>query len=581
MKDYATKLTLYDFISMLMPGSIIVAVLMLLCTEGKLIIPSKGLFWVFFFIASYLAGIVNHIVTSSLFQLFNFQNCPVILNKSYQNAIAQSYFPTESSDENPSGGKQCWFKRHICLIAIVIIGCIILCGLSLCKLTSPPIIALTFFGIYIAILIAQLCTNFKCDKAKSSDLKDKYYSCYYYVKKNGYGNDIEVIESQVAFLQSLILPILLMMATLWSSRDLATLFWPSYKCKTCPCLFIIISVFALLAIIAAIFLRQQKIYERVWEDYHYLTKLDKNKPEITIDMNHDSVMKIFSATAGITLLWTSCKKIDGPATPNVDPVMISLSLTVNSPQVRATDNAFEEGDQVGLYVSYDGTLKEEGNYSDNKKYTLRAGHWTADTDLFWKDQTSAADFYCYYPYAAPGNPLAYAFSVSNNQSDLHSYKAADLLWGKRTGATPSSGQVSIKTSHLMSNLLVYLTPGNGFTAEEFAAATKKLTIGNVKTSATVNLSSGGVSAQGQPGMVTPYWDGECFRLLLPPQDVAADADLLAVTVGNSTYTAKKEFSFQQGTRHKLTVTVDKSSCSLDISIEEWKIDGTDHTATVN
>ena len=298
-------------------------------------------------------------------------------------------------------------------------------------------------------------------------------------------------------------------------------------------------------------------------------------------MNHESVMKIFLTTAGITMLWTSCKKIDGPVTPNVDPVVINLSLSVNSPEVKATDNSFEEGDQIGLYVSYDGDLKEQGNYSDNKKFTLRAGHWTADTELYWKDQTSAADFYCYYPYAAPGNPLAYAFSVPNNQSDLHSYKEADLLWGKRTGAAPSSGQVSIKTSHLMSNLLVYLRPGNGFTAEEFAAATRKLTVCNVKTSATVNLSSGGVSAQGQPGTVTPYWDGECFRLLLPPQEVAADADFLAVTVGNSTYTARQEFSFQQGTRHKLTVTVDKSSSTLDISIEDWKIDETDHTATAN
>ena len=298
-------------------------------------------------------------------------------------------------------------------------------------------------------------------------------------------------------------------------------------------------------------------------------------------MHNYSNLRICCAFAVCTLLWEGCKKVENPPVPVVDPVLISLSLTVDAPQVKATDNSFEEGDQIGLYVSYDGDLKEQGNYSDNKKFTLRAGHWTADTELYWKDQTSAADFYCYYPYAAPGNPLAYAFSVPNNQSDLHSYKEADLLWGKRTGAAPSSGQVSIKTSHLMSNLLVYLKPGNGFTAEECAAATRKLTVGNVKTSATVNLSSGGVSAQGQPGTVTPYWDGECFRLLLPPQEVAADADLLAVTVGNSTYTARQEFSFQQGTRHKLTVTVDKSSSTLDISIEEWKIDETDHTATAN
>ena len=50
MKEYATKLTLYDFISMLMPGSIIVAVLMLLCTDGAITLPNNALFWVFFFI---------------------------------------------------------------------------------------------------------------------------------------------------------------------------------------------------------------------------------------------------------------------------------------------------------------------------------------------------------------------------------------------------------------------------------------------------------------------------------------------------------------------------------------------------
>lgn len=259
-------------------------------------------------------------------------------------------------------------------------------------------------------------------------------------------------------------------------------------------------------------------------------------------MNHESVMKIFLTTAGITMLWTSCNKIDGPVNPNVDPVVINLSLTVNSPEVKATDNSFEDGDQIGLYVSYDGDLKEQGNYSDNRKYTFKSGVWTSESDLFWKDQESAADFYCYYPYAAPGNPLEYAFSVSANQSDLHSYKAADLLWGKCVGAVPSGGQVKIVTSHLMSNLLVYLKPGKGFTEEEFAAANKQLTVGNVKTDAVVNLSVGGVSALGQPGTVTPYRDGDCYRLLLPPQEVAADADLLAVTVAKKADTTLSGYS---------------------------------------
>ena len=84
MKEYATKLTLYDFISMLMPGSIIVAVLMLLCTDGQLTLPNNAFFWVFFFISSYLAGIVNHIVTSSLFKFFNFRRQQKIYDRVWE-----------------------------------------------------------------------------------------------------------------------------------------------------------------------------------------------------------------------------------------------------------------------------------------------------------------------------------------------------------------------------------------------------------------------------------------------------------------------------------------------------------------
>ena len=84
MKEYATKLTLYDFISMLMPGSIIVAVLMLLCTEGQLTLPNNVFFWVFFFTSSYLAGIVNHIVTSSLSKFFNFRRQQKIYDRVWE-----------------------------------------------------------------------------------------------------------------------------------------------------------------------------------------------------------------------------------------------------------------------------------------------------------------------------------------------------------------------------------------------------------------------------------------------------------------------------------------------------------------
>ena len=78
------------------------------------------------------------------------------------------------------------------------------------------------------------------------------------------------------------------------------------------------------------------------------------------------------------------------------PINISTSIT------RATDLAFEAGDQIGLFVvnhQADGsaaTLQTTGNYIDNTKFTYD-GTWKAATPTYWKDNSTHADFYIYYP----------------------------------------------------------------------------------------------------------------------------------------------------------------------------------------
>ena len=167
--------------------------------------------------------------------------------------------------------------------------------------------------------------------------------------------------------------------------------------------------------------------------------------------------------------------------------------------------------------------------------------------------------------------------MKSDQSALENYKASDFLWGKRSGALPGGGAVAISTSHILSNILIYLKPGDGFTDSEFAAAVKTVKLGNVKTSANVNLNVGSVTAKGDASVITPYWTGECYRAVVIPQSVAADANLIILTVDGVTYTLAREFTFSAKTQHKLTVTVNKSSSGLNISIESWLIDDTEYT----
>lgn len=277
-----------------------------------------------------------------------------------------------------------------------------------------------------------------------------------------------------------------------------------------------------------------------------------------------------------TVAAASCNKAEALVASSEDKLPIELSLSL---QTKATDASFENGDKIGVYVTYNGYLDAYKNYVDNAGYTLTANKWVADGEIYWADKTNTADFYCYYPYGTPIDATAYNFTVKSDQSNRVNYTASDFLWGRTLAAAPGTGAVSIRTSHIMSNILVYLEPGDGFTPQEFAAAEKTVTIGNVKNNAVVNLASGGVSAAGDVSMITPYWTGECYRAIVVPQNVAADASLIILNINGVTYTLAREFSFEARTQHKLTVTVNKSTTGLNVSIDSWLIDETEHTGS--
>lgn len=219
MNGYSSKLSLYDFIVMLMPGSIILYCLMCALTSGCKLFPiDNGFFWIFFFIISYLIGMVNHILSACIFnKMMGFRNCPKMLKDSIQWANENGY----DTD------------------------------VDLEKITT------------------QQC------------LKDKYYKAYYYARKYAYGNDIEIIESQVAFLQSLFLPVIFILSlSIIPSVDLSLPLNLQTGFCDCRCMYVLSiwigSIITIILMAILMISRQRKIYKRVWEDYHYLRKIGDN-----------------------------------------------------------------------------------------------------------------------------------------------------------------------------------------------------------------------------------------------------------------------------------------------------------------
>ena len=292
--------------------------------------------------------------------------------------------------------------------------------------------------------------------------------------------------------------------------------------------------------------------------------------------------------------------IPSGATPiNIDGSINQISTT------RADESGFCDGDGVGIYVvNYEngesGTLELEGNQADNVKYTFNFDDycWIPETDVYFRDDNTNADIIGYYPYAEPSSVTEYPFEIQRNQStaaehgQMGGYEASDFLWGKAVNIAPTQSRIGLKFHHRMAGVQLTLVEGDGWGEGEWALLKKEAIVTNTKRNSTISLATGEVSAVGdvQSTGIIPYTDGNNFRAVVVPQDIAAGTALLSITVDGIPYNYKykvdnvpEDFEYISGKLHKFTVSVSKKEQEgikfeeLSVSITAWEMDNVSHS----
>lgn len=283
---------------------------------------------------------------------------------------------------------------------------------------------------------------------------------------------------------------------------------------------------------------------------------------------------------------------DEPTPPQPEKPTVRIPIGISTYITRVTETAFESGDRIGLYVvnrNDDGShndLKPSGNYVDNMRYTYSYNTWTPDETVYWKDDKTCADFYLYYPYqAAHVNENPVVFKVEADQSNVNSYKNSDVIIGSTLNVAPSQTTVHIASKHVMSQVIIDLKPGEGFTDASLAASDVKVTLNIPAVSANIDLATGkvkpimnydGESLTMTP--MTPYKDGNVYRVIVVPQEVA-QTNLIKVNVGGSDFLFSKDFNFESGKSYTFNVTITKESSGLNATITGWDSDGVDYGGT--
>lgn len=292
--------------------------------------------------------------------------------------------------------------------------------------------------------------------------------------------------------------------------------------------------------------------------------------------------------ASFMILLNACSSGGGdvpeptPPTPPVEKkIPISLNCGMSS---RVTDSNYENNDRIGLYVVNHatdgaGNLQSNGNYINNVLFTYNGNVWSSASPIYWKDATTHADFYVYYPYAAVTNVADYAFNVKEDQSTVAAYKACEFLYGTAKNLAPTANVVNVTTYYSMSCAVIKLAAGDGFTDEDLADANIALELHGLKTEASINLSTGKVSPMGDTKTIVPLKDGGKYIAIVVPQTISAET-FIVVNIDGEVYTMPKEdFTFVGGKRHTFTVTVSKTGSGLNVNIGAWEEDDVDNGGT--
>lgn len=269
---------------------------------------------------------------------------------------------------------------------------------------------------------------------------------------------------------------------------------------------------------------------------------------------------------------------DGSITSEPETSKIKIQLNAGI-ATRATETAFEKQDRIGLYVvnqneGQAGELLQQGNHVDNMRFTY-SDKWTPDEPIYWKDGTTKADFYCYYPYQTNPNIHSCSFSTLTNQTTEENYKASEFLWGKTTNVSPTEIAVDITTRHAFSCAQIKLLPGDGFTEESLKNAAIQLQINHVLPDAIINLSNGQATACGNPKSISPWFDGTYYKAIIVPQTIDK-SDLIVIKINGKDYTLTQGHTFEANKRHKFTVTINKTGSGINVGIGKWEDDPIDH-----
>lgn len=277
---------------------------------------------------------------------------------------------------------------------------------------------------------------------------------------------------------------------------------------------------------------------------------------------------ILSASAVMMIALASCKK-DNPVTPVPESKDLDIKVSASLYQfTKATDTAFEENDNIGLFI-----LTPE-TYLDNAKFTVNnAGALVPATAYKWYDNKDLeATLAGYYPYSENWTYGAeMTFTVNADQSTAALYTASDLMLAAAK-SKPTEEAVALPFKHVLSKIIV--TVDNQLEGDEeiadvyFSEIYGQVTL-DPKDATTITSSGSKGTIKALKGT------GNTWSLIVAPQtEVSPKLIITTKSEKQYTYVLEESVNLNSGKYSTAEVVLNDESIytSFTASIEDWVAD---------
>lgn len=243
-------------------------------------------------------------------------------------------------------------------------------------------------------------------------------------------------------------------------------------------------------------------------------------------------------------------------------------------QSRATETAFESGDQLGVFVAaHDATLQPYGNSVNNGQFTFNGSEWRSKRSYYWNEGLN--DVYAYYPYCPSVTDTDnFVFEVKDDQS-LHSeFTASDFLCAKSLGVAASNSAVNLQFSHVLSHAVVKIEKSESYEGD--LPDDIKVYIHNTVGTANINMAKGSsvkdpyaIAKSIRMKKIAP----DTFEAIVVPQRIDSRRPLVEVVMGRISYLMEGTMSFKQGFTHTIKVKIatnpEKAEIEIGGGIGQW------------